>query len=169
MLADDDIEAAIAEIDAFEEETCGIPHSEDAALPDGATREIEHDAARVDVHATDYAFHIGDVAAGRTSFVLVNDGAETHVLEIVKLADGVTFAEALAADGDEGTVDRILGHRPGRPRRRRGSDHLRPRARQLRPGLLHPRRRRHSPPRARDATRVHRPLTPLLPHQEEER
>ena len=36
--------------------------------------------------------------------MLVNDGAETHVLEIVKLADGVTFAEALAADGDEGTL-----------------------------------------------------------------
>ena len=53
VLADDDIEAAIAEIDAFEEETCGIPHSEDAALPDGATREIEPDAAHVDVHATD--------------------------------------------------------------------------------------------------------------------
>ena len=104
VLADDDIEAAIAEIDAFEEETCGIPHSEDAALPEGSTREIEQDAARVDVHATDYAFAIGDVAAGRTSFVLVNDGAETHVLEIVKLADGVTFAEALAADGDEGTL-----------------------------------------------------------------
>ena len=104
ILAEDDVEAAIAEIDAFEEENCGIPHSEDSALPDGATREIDHDASRVDVHATDYRFEIGEVAAGRTSFVLTNDGTETHVLEIVKLADGVTFADALEADGNEGTL-----------------------------------------------------------------
>ena len=36
------------------------------------------DAVHADVSATDYAFRIGDVAAGRTSFVLTNDGEETH-------------------------------------------------------------------------------------------
>ena len=106
VLADDDIEAAIAEIDAFEEETCGIPHSEEAALPEGSTREIEQDAVHAHVSATDYAFHIGDVAAGRTSFVLTNDGEETHEMVVVKLAEGVTLDEAMEADGEEGTVDR---------------------------------------------------------------
>ena len=77
------------------------PLRETNPLPAGTTREIEPDAVRVDVRATEYAFHIGDVAPGRTSFVLVNDGAETHVLEIVKLADGVTFEEALAAEEGE--------------------------------------------------------------------
>ena len=56
------------------------------------------------MHATEYAFQIGDVAPGRTSFVLVNDGAETHVMEIVKLADGVTFDEALATEDHETTI-----------------------------------------------------------------
>ena len=109
VLADDDIEAAIAEIDAFEEETCGIPHSEEAALPEGSTREIEQGAVRVDVSATDYAFHIGDVASGRTSFVLTNDGDETHEMVVVKLAAGVTLDEAIQADGEEGTVDSEWG------------------------------------------------------------
>ena len=113
VLAEDDIEAAIAEIDAFEEKTCGIPHSEDSALPEGATREIEQDATRVDVHATDYPFDIGEVAPGRTSFVLVNDGTETHDARIVKLAAGVTLDEAVAAEGDEGTV--VASGRPAWP------------------------------------------------------
>ncbi len=56
--------------------------------------------------ATDYAFHIGDVATGRTSFVLTNDGDETHEMVVVKLAAGVTLDEAIQADGEEGTVDR---------------------------------------------------------------
>jgi hypothetical protein len=105
IIAADDNEAAIAEIDAWEERTCGIPHSEDSALPDGASRELEPDATRVDVRATEYAFHIGDVASGRTSLVLTNDGAETHELLIVKLANGATLAEAMQAEGGGGTVE----------------------------------------------------------------
>jgi hypothetical protein len=103
-LADDDVEAAEAELLAFEAETCETAHSDTTPLPAGATREIEQDATRVDVNATDYAFHLGDVAAGRTSFVLTNDGAEAHVLEILELADGVTLDQALEADGDSGTL-----------------------------------------------------------------
>ena len=148
IIADDDNEAAIAEIDAFEEKTCGIPHSEDTALPDGATRELEPDAARVDVHATDYAFHIGDVAPGRTSFVLTNDGAETHELLIVKLADRGHARRSDAGRRRRGHRRRIVDDQPRRPRRRRRSHHLRRRARQLRPRLLHPQRRRHPPRRS---------------------
>ena len=88
IIAADNNEAAIAEIDAWEEKTCGVPHSDDTALPDGASRELDPDATRVDVHTTEYAFHLGDVAPGRTSFVLTNDGAETHEMLIIKLAPG---------------------------------------------------------------------------------
>jgi hypothetical protein len=102
--ADDDVEAAEAELLAFETETCGTAHSDATPLPAGATRDIEQDATRVDVNATDYAFHLVDVEAGPTSFVLSNDGSETHVLEIVKLADGITLDQALQANGDEGTI-----------------------------------------------------------------
>lgn len=102
---EDDIEAAVAEIDAWEEENCGIPHSEDNALPAGATQEIEDGATRVDVTATDFAFDLGAVSPGRTSFVLTNDGAEAHFLLIVKLAEGVTLEEAMASEGGEGTTE----------------------------------------------------------------
>jgi hypothetical protein len=105
IIATDDNEAAIAEIDAWEEKTCGIPHSGDTALPEGASRELEPDATRVEVDATEYAFHIGDVAPGRTSFELTNAGAETHELLIVKLAQGVTLDEAMQAEGGNGTVE----------------------------------------------------------------
>jgi len=101
----DDVEEAIDEIDAWEEENCDIPHSEDNALPDDASQEVEDDATRVDVTATDYAFEIGAVEAGRTSFVLANEGAEAHFLLIVKLAEGVTLEDAMASEGEEGTIE----------------------------------------------------------------
>lgn len=105
VVAEDDNEAANEEINAFEEETCGIPHSEDSVMPEGATREIEADAARVDVTATDFAFAIGEVAPGRTSFALTNDGAEAHFMLVVKLAEGVTLEQAMQSEGEEGTID----------------------------------------------------------------
>ena len=105
IIAADNNEAAIAEIDAWEEKTCGIPHSDDTALPAGASRELDPDATRVDVHTTEYAFHLGDVAPGRTSFVLTNDGDETHEMLIIKLAPGVTLDEAMQAEGGGGTVE----------------------------------------------------------------
>ena len=105
IIAADNNEAAIAEIDAWEEKTCGVPHSDDTALPEGASRELDPDATRVDVHTTEYAFHVGEVAPGRTSFVLTNDGAETHEMLIIKLAEGATLEEAMQAEGGGGTVE----------------------------------------------------------------
>ena len=101
----DDVEAAIEDIDAWEEENCGIPHSEFSALPEGASREIEDGATRVDVTATEFAFDIGPVEAGRTSFVLANEGAEAHFLLLVKLAEGVTLEDALAGEFAEGMTE----------------------------------------------------------------
>ena len=95
----DDVEAAVEEIDAFENEECGVEH-EPSTLPDGASTEIEPDATRVDVTATDYAFDMPAVEAGRTSFVLTNQGNEAHFLLIAKLAEGVTLEEAMASEDD---------------------------------------------------------------------
>ena len=102
---EDDVEAAIDEIDAWEEENCGIAHSENSVLPAGAVQEIEDGATRVDVTATDYAFEVGPVEAGRTSFVLTNEGEEAHFLFIVKLAEGVTLEQAMAEEGGEATTE----------------------------------------------------------------
>lgn len=107
--AEDDVEAALEEINAFEEEECGVPHSEDAP-PEGVTTEVEDDAAQVQVIATDYAFEIpGPVSAGRTSFIMRNDGAEAHFMVLTRVLQG-TLDEALAFEGDaeaEGLVEDV--------------------------------------------------------------
>ena len=102
--------------------------------PEGASREVEPDATEVDVVASDYMFDMPDTLdAGRTSFVLTNQGHEAHFLEIVKLAEGVTIEQALASRGSERDDRGRLEHRTRRPRRRgRRGHHVRPRAGQLR-------------------------------------
>ena len=102
--AEDDVEQAIEEINAFEDETCGTDHG-DTTPPEGASRDIEPDAARIDVVATDYAFDIPAVEAGRTSFVLTNDGHEAHFLLLVKLAEGVTLEQAMASEDPTGMIE----------------------------------------------------------------
>ena len=99
VYAQDDVEQAIDEINTFENEACGVEH-DDTTPPEGASREIEDGATRVDVTASDYAFDIPAVEAGRTSFVLTNEGNEAHFLLLVKLAEGVTLAQALESEDD---------------------------------------------------------------------
>jgi hypothetical protein len=96
--AQDDVEQAVEEIDAFEDKTCGTDHG-DNTPPAGASREVEPDATEVDVVASDYMFDMPDTLdAGRTSFVLTNDGHEAHFLEVVKLAEGATLQQAMDAE-----------------------------------------------------------------------
>ena len=98
-IADDDVEAATHEIDAWETENCGIEH--DAPTPKEATT-IDPDAARVDVTAKEYTFDFDtDVSAGRVSFVMTNAGKETHFMSFTKINDGHTLAEALAYEGGD--------------------------------------------------------------------
>jgi hypothetical protein len=112
VVADDEVESALHEINAFEEERCGLPHSEEEApLGEGGSRELESDAAEVDVVASEYTFDIPTVSAGRTSFVLTNEGEEAHFLMIMKLADGVTLDQALQSEdgsGAEGVWSTLL-------------------------------------------------------------
>jgi hypothetical protein len=97
---EDLVEQAIDEINAFENETCGTEH-EGTTPPEGAAREVEADAAQVDVVASDYAFEMPDtLEAGRTSFVLTNEGNEAHFLLIAKLAEGATLEEAMQNEDD---------------------------------------------------------------------
>lgn len=107
VFAQDDVELAIDEIDAYETANCGIRAEDDeGGLPEGATEEIEADAARVDVVASDYAFKFEEpIAAGRTSFVLTNEGEEAHFLLVSKIKDGVTVEEALAMEDPEAVIE----------------------------------------------------------------
>ena len=103
--AQDDVEQAVEQLNAYEDANCGTDHG-DNAPPEGASREVEPDATQVDVVASDYMFDIADTLdAGRTSFVLTNQGHEAHFLEIVKLAEGVTIEQALATDDPSGMIE----------------------------------------------------------------
>lgn len=106
VFADDEVDAAIDAIDDFEEERCGIPHSESEGPVDPNTsHEIEAGARRVDVTAVDFNFEFdGGIEAGRTSFVLTNEGSQAHYLGIVKLADGVDLQTALESEDQSGIV-----------------------------------------------------------------
>jgi hypothetical protein len=96
--AQDDVEQAVEELNAYEDANCGTDHGTNEP-PEGASREVEADATQVDVVASDYMFDMSDTLdAGRTSFVLTNDGHEAHFLEIVKLAEGFTIQQALDAE-----------------------------------------------------------------------
>jgi Copper binding proteins, plastocyanin/azurin family len=99
----DDVEAAIAKINAWEEANCGIKHSEEDALPPGATKEKEDGAQQVTVAAREYSFDLpADIKAGRTTFTLDNQGQEAHVLVVFKLAEGATLDQAMQSESGEG-------------------------------------------------------------------
>lgn len=98
-IADDDVEEAMYDINDWERENCGIEH--DPRYPAEAN-EIDPEATRVDVTASEYTFVADptEVAAGKISFVLVNEGQEAHFLALSKINEGHTIEEALAFEGD---------------------------------------------------------------------
>ncbi len=75
--------------------------------------EADPDAAQVAVTATDYAFEIGDVAAGPTAFTMTNDGDEPHFMYVVRLNDGASLEEALAAEADGGDPEAFIAEEIG--------------------------------------------------------
>ena len=102
-LADDEVEAAQQKLSEVEQRECGISSDDEEGLPAGASTEIEADATRVDVTATEYAFQLTPpTSAGRTSFVLKNNGNEAHIAVILKLAEGATLDQALGSEDGEG-------------------------------------------------------------------
>lgn len=105
----DDVEDAITEINAFETAECGIDHSDEDDPGPGGSHDVEGDAARVDVTATDFEFAFEPPAgAGRTSFVLTNDGEQAHFLGIGKLK-GDAPADLQQALQDESQTEQQWG------------------------------------------------------------
>jgi hypothetical protein len=103
--AQDDVEEAIMQIDEFEAEHCGL-ESDETEPPTGSSTEVEDGATRVDVVATDYAFSgAPSLSAGRTSFVLTNEGEEAHFLLLTKLKEGTTLDEALQMEDPSGVIE----------------------------------------------------------------
>jgi len=95
------VEEAFGVIEPFEVENCGIEHDADEEEEqDPSVTELDPAAARVDVAATDYAFGFTPPAAGRTSFVMANQGQERHVMLLFLAPEGATTQEVLESEGD---------------------------------------------------------------------
>ena len=94
---------ALEPIEELEASECGITPADEGPPQDPSVTVIDPAATRVDVAGTDFAFHAGfPTTAGRYSFVMSNDGAAAHLMILAKLAEGVTLAEAMASEGEEG-------------------------------------------------------------------
>ena len=101
-IAEDDVEEAVAEIDEWERENCGIDH--EPPYP-AEVNEIDPDATRVDVAAAgsdgNYTFDFDEpIPAGRVSFVLTNPTDEAHFMFLTRILEGHTLQEALEFEGD---------------------------------------------------------------------
>jgi hypothetical protein len=80
-------EVTASEILGFSLQSCG----EEAVV-------AAPDAEQITVIATDYAFDIPEVPAGKVAFTMENAGDEPHFMYVVKLNEGATLAEALEAE-----------------------------------------------------------------------
>ena len=67
--AEDDVEAAVNEINLWENENCGLEHDDTTEVPEGASREVEDGAAQIDVVATDFAFDAPATIEGGSDLV----------------------------------------------------------------------------------------------------
>lgn len=104
---DPEVEAAFEVIEPFDEEKCGISSGEDdEEEQDPASKELDPEAARVDVTATEFAFDFAaSYPAGRTSFVMTNAGEQRHVLDLFLIEEGKTLDDVKESEGEEGIVD----------------------------------------------------------------
>ena len=98
-------EAFEGQIEPFEEERCGIER-EDEEDQDPSVTQLDPAATRIDVRATDYAFELSaSPTAGRTSFVMTNEGAERHVMALFRIAEGSTLDDVIDEQGDGDSVE----------------------------------------------------------------
>jgi hypothetical protein len=103
LFGEPDFMSRMEPIDQFETEQCGIEFGE--GNPEGVSLELDPDATRVDVSATEYDFEFDAPPSGPVSFVMSNDGDEPHFLGIGKLLPGVTVEEAIRADDPSGVTE----------------------------------------------------------------
>jgi uncharacterized cupredoxin-like copper-binding protein len=111
VFSDPEVEERLEPIEAYDAEVCGI-ESEDEELPEGVSREEDAAATQVEVtpvetgtgDAKTYGWDFEAPSAGNVSFVMNNTGEEAHFIGVGKLAEGVTFEEALASEDTSETL-----------------------------------------------------------------
>ncbi len=100
VFGDPAVLAAVEELTAFEAEACGL-----GAPADPGMTEIDPNAIRVDVSATEYHLDFqSPTAPGRYSFVMTNDGAEPHLMILLHLEEGATIDQVMASQGEAGVL-----------------------------------------------------------------
>jgi uncharacterized cupredoxin-like copper-binding protein len=101
VFSDPSTATALEQITEFESSTCGLGSTQDPSVS-----EIDPDATRVEVIATDYHFDADfPTSPGRYSFVMTNEGDEPHIAILARLEDGVSVEEAMASEGEEGIAE----------------------------------------------------------------
>jgi hypothetical protein len=99
VFADPEVEERFGAIEEFDDE------DEDEEEQDPSVTELDPAATRVDVTATEYDFEFAAPAAGGTSFVMANEGQESHVMLLARLKEGATLQEALQSDDPDEFVE----------------------------------------------------------------
>jgi hypothetical protein len=101
VFSDPEVAAALERITEFEATSCALGPAQDASV-----NELDPDAARVDVVASDYHFDADyPTEPGRYSFVITNEGEEPHLAILARLEDGVSVEDAMASEGEEGIAE----------------------------------------------------------------
>lgn len=94
---DPDVAARFGPIEEFEASNCGSDDDNAA----GTSDEIDSDAQRVDVAATEYAFEFSPPEAGAVSFVMTNEGSEIHEMLLARFIGDATIEDAFASEDPE--------------------------------------------------------------------
>lgn len=131
---------------------------EDPDDVDGTSDEIDPDAQRVDVVATEYAFEFSPPDAGAVSFLMANEGSEIHEVLLARFIGDATIEDAFASEDPEaeGLVETLGIQGPG-GRWCRGGPHGRELgAGPLRAGVPDPFQRRRIARREGEGVGVHR-------------
>ena len=101
VFSDPEASAALEQITEFEATSCALGPVQDASVT-----ELDPDATRVDVVASDYHFDADyPTTPGRYSFAMTNEGDEPHLAILARLEDGVSVEEAMASEGEEGIAE----------------------------------------------------------------
>lgn len=95
VFGDPEVVERFQRTDAWEGDHCGAESEQGIGQAPEASRQIDPQAQRVDVTATEYSFAFEPPHAGAVSFVMRNQGGEAHLMSLGRLREGRTLAEAI--------------------------------------------------------------------------
>ena len=114
VFGDPEVVERFQRTDAWEGDHCGAQSEQGIGQAPQASREIDPQAQRVDVAATEYAFTFDPPKAGSVSFVMHNQGGEAHLMSLGRLREGRSLSDAIKnVDAIEWAVESAVAQ-PGK-------------------------------------------------------